>query len=168
MKANVLRSGLLFIGLLSLAVTARIYLIPKRKAPAVDFTTITGTTLTTASLKGRPVLISFWSTTCSVCFLEMPHLTKLYQDYREKGLEIIAIALPFDMPSRVLAIVKANKLPYPVVLDPQGLLTLAFGRINATPTNFLVSPDGAIVIQKVGLLDFDKVRQMLDRMLQQK
>lgn len=165
MKINARRSGLLIIGLLSLAITASVYLIPKQKAPAVDFTTITGNTITMASLKGRPVVVSFWSTTCSTCFLEMPHLTKLYHDYHQKGLELIAITLPLDMPSRVLAIVKANRLPYPVVLDPQGLHSVAFGEINATPTNFLVNPDGDIVVQRVGLLDLEKVRPMIDRML---
>jgi len=49
-----------------------------------------GGPLTLASLRGKVVLLDFWGEWCGPCVGSMPYLMKLYDKYRDKGLEIIA------------------------------------------------------------------------------
>ncbi len=152
-----------------LAATAWLWLSPSttRKAPDVAFVTITDEKILMQELSGHPLLVTFWATDCPSCIQEIPHLKKLHQDYVRHGLRIIAVAMYYDMPSRVVALTRAENLPYPVVLDPLAELARAFGDIRLTPTSFLIAPDGSIGMHKTGLLDFALVRSKIRQMLQQ-
>jgi thiol-disulfide isomerase/thioredoxin len=152
-----------------LAVTAWLWLnlSAARKAPDVAFMTITGEKILMQELSGQPLLITFWATDCPSCIREIPHLVQLHRDYAGQGLRIIAVAMFYDMPSRVVALTRAENLPYSVVLDPLAELARAFGDIRLTPTSLLIAPDGSIVMHRTGLLDFALVRSRIRRMLQQ-
>jgi len=165
------RTGVLksILTLTLVAVTAWIWvsLSSGRKAPDVAFMTITGEKILMQELQGHPVLVTFWATDCPSCIREIPHLIELHQDYVRQGLRIIAVAMYYDMPSRVVALSGAENLPYSVVLDPQAELATAFGDIRLTPTSFLIAPDGSIVMHKTGLLDFALVRSKIRQLLRQ-
>ncbi len=137
----------------------------KRQLPDVTFNTLTGETISSADLKGHPALITFWATDCPGCIAEMPHLVELYHELSGKGLKMIAVAMPYDPPDRVVAMTKAKALPYPVALDPLGDLTRAFNDVQLTPTNFLIAPDGTIVMQKIGEMNMQHVRAQILEML---
>ena len=47
----------------------------------------------------------------------MPGLIETYNQYKDQGLEVIAVAMYYDPPSRVISFTKNNNLPFPVVLD---------------------------------------------------
>lgn len=136
-----------------------------RQAPAIGLTTLEGHRLALTDLRGRPVLINFWSTTCPGCIREIPHLVDLYQAYAPRGLQIIGIAMAYDPPSHVVAFDKARAIPYPLALDIDSRAAQAFGGVQATPTSFLVAPDGDIVYRQSGELDMDKVRRLVSDML---
>ncbi|OZA10662.1 MAG: thioredoxin, partial [Hydrogenophilales bacterium 17-62-8] len=57
------------------------------------------------------------------------------------------------------------QLPFPVALDVKGDLALAFGDVKLTPTSFIVGKKGQILEQKIGELDFVKLRKLLDQEL---
>jgi len=133
--------------------------------PDISFTTLDGTELDTSELKGRPLLVNFWATTCPGCVKEMPHLAELYRELNPKGLEIIGVAMAYDPPNQVIALTKARKIPYPIALDIRNEAAKAFGDIRLTPTSFLIAPDGRVVHQKIGELDMDKVRALVIDML---
>jgi peroxiredoxin len=137
----------------------------KRKLPDVTFTTLTGDKINAADLKGHPTLITFWATDCPGCIAEMPHLIELYNELSGKGLKMVSIAMHYDPADRVIAMTKAKKLPYPVVLDTDGTLAKAFYNVQLTPTNFLVSPNGTIALQKIGEMDMNHVRTQILKML---
>ncbi len=137
------------------------------RAPDIAFTTLEGENIALSALRGRPVLVNFWATTCPGCIKEMPQLETLYRELAPRGFEIIAIAMPYDPPSQVLAFSRARKLPWPVALDIKGEATRAFGDVRLTPSSFLIAPDGRIVHQKIGELDMTRVRGMITDMLAQ-
>ncbi|MGR9036031.1 MAG: peroxiredoxin family protein [Gammaproteobacteria bacterium] len=114
-------------------------------APNVTFTTITGKHMAVNELRGRPVIITFWATDCPACIKEIPLLVEWYRRYHEKGLEIIAVAMFYDPPSRVVGMAKAKDLPYDVALDFSAGHARAFGNVDLTPTTFLVDPEGKII-----------------------
>ncbi len=137
-----------------------------RIAPEVTFTTITGKKIELKKLQGKPVIVTFWATDCASCIKEMPHLIELYQDYHAKGLEMIAVAMFYDPPNHVVAMTKAKQLPYDVALDLKAAHAYAFGQVQFTPTTFLISPAGEIVVQKTGLFDMIAMKQQLEQLLQ--
>ena len=165
MKRTVLTKSILTLTILAVTAWLWLNLSPVRKAPDVAFMTITGEKILMQELSGHPVLVTFWATDCPSCIQEIPHLIKLHRDYVGQGLRIIAVAMYYDMPSRVVALTRAENLPYSVALDPLAELAKAFGDVRLTPTSFLIAPDGSIIMHKTGLLDFalvrSKVRQML-------
>ena len=116
-------------------------------------------------MRGRPVLVNFWATTCPGCVKEIPHLAELYRALAPDGLEIIGVAMAYDPPNLVIELSKARRIPYPIALDIKGEAARAFGDVRVTPSSFLIGPDGRIMHRKIGELDMDKLRSLLEDML---
>ena len=146
---------------------AAIWFMPAglRQAPPLIGQTLDDRTLTLEQFRGKPVLVTFWATTCPSCIEEMPHLIELYQELHPKGLEIIGVAMSYDSPDRVRAMVQQRQIPYPIVLDSQEHIARAFDNVQLTPTTVLISPDGGIVQYRLGLLDLPKLRETIKAML---
>ncbi len=144
-----------------------LWLAPARlaQAPAITLTTLQGQHVDISQLRGAPILVSFWATTCPSCLEEIPHLSELYRELAPRGLEIIGIAMPSDPPNRVIALSRSRQIPYPIALDIHGDAVKAFGHVSLTPSTFLIAPDGRIVHHSTGRLDMNKVRALLLEML---
>ncbi len=136
------------------------------EVPNISLNIIDGRKIRIDSMKGKPLLVTFWSTTCSTCIKEMPHLVELYNRFSKDGLEIIGIAMPYDPPNRVLELTKKRALPYPIALDIEGFASKAFGNIDVTPTSFLIDSFGNIIQQKTGEMDIEQLRVKIKKLLQ--
>ncbi|GAB6142040.1 TlpA disulfide reductase family protein [Methylosoma difficile] len=134
-------------------------------APDVRFTTITGHTVALSHLRGKTVLVTFWSSDCKSCVKEMPDFAELYRIYHPQGLEIIAVAMAYDPPSHVVAMAEARHLPYPVALDLDSGHAKAFGNVSLTPSTFLISPSGIIVRKLTGLFDIEEMKTAIEQLL---
>jgi thiol-disulfide isomerase/thioredoxin len=66
---------------------------PKTKEPAPRFNarTTEGEKFTNDSIKGKVVLLEFWTTWCVYCFEEAPFVDKINQEYGDKGLIVLAV-----------------------------------------------------------------------------
>lgn len=135
------------------------------RVPDIQVTTIKGKQVSLAGLRGQPLLVNFWATTCSGCIREMPHLVELYQELSPRGFEVIGIAMAYDPPNRVIALSEARSIPYPIALDINSDAARAFGDVRLTPSSFLIAPDGRVVHQRIGELDMAKVRSLVLSML---
>ncbi len=133
----------------------------KSFAPNAVFTTLKGERLAINELKGKPVLITFWATDCPSCIEEIPDFIALYQQFNKNGLEIIAVAMPYDPPSHVQTLARDRQLPYAIALDIDGSLVRAFGDVQLTPTTFLIDRQGVIVMHKVGTFDLESLKVLL-------
>ncbi len=172
-KGLSLRSGrarwavvLLVAGVLlaALALRDRIGGAPDR-FPPISISTIDGRSFDSATVEGRPLLVTFWSTTCLICLREMPDLEALYRRLSPRGFEIIAVSMPWDPPGEVVRLARTRALPYPVALDVDGAIARAFGDVSATPTHFLVGPSGDVAFRRTGALDFPGLDRRLRSML---
>lgn len=166
MKIKDLLSGLF--ALLLIGALAYVWLSPQglKEAPVLSLRTLDGNPVELTSLRGKPLLVTFWATSCTGCVKEIPHLIELYQEFAPQGLQMLAIAMSYDPPNHVIAMRDARQLPYPIALDIDGNAALAFGDIRLTPTSFLIAPDGRIVREKIGELDMNEVRAQLRSMLE--
>lgn len=134
-------------------------------APEVSFRTLKSAEPKPLHDLGKPLLVSFWSTTCGVCLVEMPHLAEIYEQYHPSGFEMVAVAIASDRPSDVVELSEAGQWPFLVALDFDDSVSKAFGDIRVTPTAFLIDADGNMKKKYVGALDLDKFKRTLDEMI---
>lgn len=132
-----------------------------RPMPETRFNLLDGRSLDTAGLRGKRVLISFWSVSCAVCLREMPQLTRLHRDLADRDFMVIGVAMPHDPPPAVIETVERLEPGYPIALDVHGEVNRAFGGIQTTPTRILVGPDGNISYAARGPLDEARLRATL-------
>ncbi len=135
-------------------------------SPAVTFTTITGEQIQLKALQGKTVLVTFWATDCAICVNEIPHLHELYQHYHTRGLEIIAVAMYYDLPSHVVEMTRQKQIPYKVALDLKADLARAFGNIQFTPSTFLIAPDGLVAKKVIGAFDLPFFQNQIEQYIQ--
>lgn len=135
----------------------------KPQAPEVTFTTLDGQKISMQSLRGKTVLVNFWATDCSGCIKEMPDLIHTYQQYKDKNLVVIAVAMPYDPPAQVLNYTKEKALPFAVMHDGYGEMVKAFGNVNLTPTTFIFDGNGNRIQKTIGELNFAELRKLLNQ-----
>lgn len=128
-------------------------------APSIAFTTLDHGPIALESLRGRPVLVTFWATTCPACIREMPQLFSLYREFHYQGLEIIAVAMPYDPPNLVLRMTREREIPYLVAIDVMAKAAQAFGNVAVTPSSFLIDGDGRITQHWIGEMNVDQTRR---------
>jgi thiol-disulfide isomerase/thioredoxin len=86
----------------------------------------------------KPVLVSFWATTCAVCVKEMPQLIQFQKDHVATGVKVVAIAMPYDKPIAVLEFAKSRNFEIHYAIDLDGKINRAFGGIQETPIALVV------------------------------
>lgn len=114
--------------------------------PAPDFTlkdVLQGQDYSLSQFKGKVVMINFFTFFCGPCRDEMPDLSKIYQEYKGKGLQTIGIALSSD-PTQIRFLVKQLGLTYPV-LSGTDKVSEAYGNVVVVPTTVLIDKQGNIV-----------------------
>src|SRR5437870_8918805 len=142
-----------------------------KKAP--EFTGITGYINTPApikltDLKGKVVLVHFWTYTCINCIHTIPHLNDWYQKYSNKGLVIVGVQTPEFSDEKNIDNVKTavNKfqIKYPVILDNNYVNWNAYGN-NYWPRDYLVDNQGYIRYSHIGEGDYNQTAQMIQSLL---
>ena len=125
---------------------------PARQAtPAIDWQDVQGQRWSTASLKGRAVVLNFWATWCAPCKEELPSLQTLHEI---SGGNPLVIGINVREPaSRVSRYLKSTGLDFPVVLDTQGILAKQWG-VTVYPTTVLIGADGKAQWRVLGDVDW--------------
>ena len=159
------KPALIAVAVLALVGALAYALLDKPSAPAATFTTLEGRSIVLGELRGKVVLVNFWATSCPGCIKEMPGMVETYNQYKDRGFEIVAVAMRYDPPNYVVNFVRTRQLPFPVALDVDGEHARAFGNVQLTPTSFIIGKDGRILEQKLGELDFVKLKALLDKEL---
>ena len=166
MKEPVIRLRWIALALLIVAgiavATKRLGVFDSRPMPDVVVTTISGDQYPLKSLRGNVVLVNFWATTCASCIREMPTLADVFEKYQPQGYRMVAVAMPYDPPNRVLDYARTRQLPFDVVLDVDGSVLRAFGDVPGTPTSFLVDRKGNIIHKYLGEPDFADLRERIE------
>jgi len=134
-------------------------------APRVSFKTLKSAVPLQMSQLGKPLLVSFWSTSCVICLKEMPHLAEIYKEFKPAGFEMVAVAMPFDRPSDVVELSEKNDWPFLVALDLDNQVSESFGDIQVTPTAFLIDKNGDFAEKYVGAIDLKQFRTRLTELI---
>ena len=140
-------------------------LTSKPAAPPVSVTALNGQTIDLTQLRGQVVLVDFWATSCPGCVEEMPLLTQTYERYKDKGVQVVAVAMNYDQPAYVANFATRYQLPFTVAIDSDGSAAKAFGNVQLTPTSFIINRKGKIVAQKIGNWKPAELDKALDKAL---
>ena len=115
---------------------------------APDFTlpTLDGKKITLSSLKGKYVIIDFWASWCGPCCRELPTVKRIYDKYKDKGLEIIGLSLD-DKKERWTKAIEKYEMTWIQASDLKGWECPVAGLYNVTgiPKVFLLDKEGKIM-----------------------
>ena len=110
-----------------------------------------GRPVSTASLRGKVVLVNFWATWCPPCREEIPDLIKLQARYKDT-LQIIGIAQDSGTAEDVKRFAVEHGMNYPTILSSPEIERL-FPPVSALPTSFFLDKEGRLAQKHVGLLN---------------
>ena len=124
--------------------------------------------LTLASLKGKVVLVDFWTYSCINCIRTLPHLNDWYQRYADKGFVIVGVHSPeFEFEKNydnVKAAVQKLGIKFPVILDSNHGTWNAYGNMY-WPRDYLVDTQGYIRHDHVGEGDYNTTESAIQSLL---
>jgi len=113
--------------------------------------------LDATALRGKVVVVDFWTFACSNCLNALPHVQALEAKYRDRGLVVVGVHTPElsteHVPSNVRDAVRRLRITYPVVLDPDYRIWHAFNN-EYWPAVYIVDRHGRIVYTHAGEGDY--------------
>ena len=133
---------------------------------AADFSLIeldNGQKVKLSQFAGQPVLIFFWATWCPDCRAEIDSISKLHENYQEKGLVILAVDAG-EVGSTVGAFRNSNKLTFRILLDQSNLIQRLY-QVNSIPKHFFIDTSGRITYIGTGSMEFDQLENQVKAIL---
>jgi peroxiredoxin len=140
--------------------------VSRRKAN-FDFTVrdIAGKNVRLSQYKGQVVLLNFWATWCAPCKHEIPALTALYRDYKERGFVVLGVSVDSEVRA-IKPFAREMKMNYPVLIGAgREDLSQAFGPFIGFPTSVLVGRDGKVCVRHVGVVSKAKLERQVSALL---
>lgn len=117
--------------------------------PRVALASLNGTTVRVPDdFRGKVLLLHFWAGGCSSCKEEMPAMEKLYRQYGNKGLVILAVNVG-QSKDIVQKLAREMGISYPVLLDPDQKMARNYDVIGV-PRTYLVDRNGVIRYKILG------------------
>jgi len=122
---------------------------PGERVPDFTAYTLDGKKIRLSQLRGKVVLINFFTTWCGPCLREMTELEKdIWQPYKDKGLVILAIGRE-ETRDKLLPFRDVKKLTFPLLPDP-GRQIYAKYATQYIPRNFLLDREGRLIYSNIG------------------
>lgn len=138
-------------------------------APAVEGKTIEGKPFRLASLKGKVVLVMFWSTGCAVCRDKMPELRQNYEGWAGKPFEMVLVSTDRHMKDvedyeKIISRTVPVKQRFVQLWAGEPGYKDSFGKAAQLPSTFVIDKAGKVVAQFQGRIPaeaWDKIAELL-------
>ncbi len=140
--------------------------------PAIEFegikTWINSPPLTLQKLRGKAILLDFWTYSCVNCIRTLPALKAMHEKYSKKGLVIVGVHTPefgFEKDLKnVQAAVDKHGIKYPVALDSDNATWQLYGN-RYWPRATLINQEGKIVMEHIGEAGYDEIEERIAELL---
>lgn len=135
-----------------------------KKAPNFVLQDLNGEKHTLSDYEGKGVMLNFWATWCEPCQIEMPYMNNVYEEYKEKGVHIIAVNIG---ESEVVVNEFANrlKLQFPILIDSKSEVSDVY-KVGNLPITYLIDKDGNVVASHPGIMKSEEmVRELLEKII---
>jgi peroxiredoxin len=113
-----------------------------RNAPDFALPAVVGSNVRLSEYRGQAVIISFWSSRCSVCARQLMLLDRLYSTYRSSGLIVVAVSVDDD-PVHAEQYARAHAGGFPLLLDSAKTVSRAYA-IDRLPSTVLIDRSGTV------------------------
>ena len=141
------------------------------QAPPLVLNNLSGKAIDIANYRGKVLIVNFWASWCEPCREEFEELIQLQDNYRSKGLVVLAVNLA-EMKPRIVQFLKGNGLPengIEILMD-RNSTTYKSWKARGIPTTFLVGKTGKIEGVWIGAIedvDSDEVKGKVEVLLRQ-
>ena len=92
---------------------------------------------------GRYTIVDFWASWCGPCVRQLKVIKELYAKYKDKGLDVVGVAV-WDKPEDTVEAIKNHGLQWPCIINAQTIPTDLYG-IQGIPCILLINPEGIII-----------------------
>lgn len=156
---------------LLLIFTFSIFGFGQKRTAAENFSAadMDGKTVELSSLKGKVVVITFWTTRCPICQSELPKLNRLTQQF--KGENVVFLGLTTDNETKVENYVKRNPFNFDIIPNSFGILLKYAekdrnGNISmGYPAHFVINKQGEVEMKTEGFDKTEKLNSEINRLL---
>ena len=137
-----------------------------KRVPNLELKDLTGHTQKLDSLRGSITVISFWATWCVPCREELPRLSRLKEEYDEKGIRFLAISVdePKDR-AKIEPFLRQENINLDVWVGGNSDSLDRVGLGNVVPGTLVIDKDGEIVGRIMGEAQDADIKSRLDWLL---
>lgn len=125
--------------------------------------------LSLSKLRGKVVLVDFWTYSCINCLRSLPHVEAWYRDYHRDGLVVVGVhspEFPFEhVVSNVRTAVASLGIKYPVAVDDNMATWNAYGN-NSWPAEYLIDENGEVRYTSIGEGDYGTTERNIRLLLE--
>jgi peroxiredoxin len=114
-----------------------------QEAPDFALTDLQGRPVQLSSLRGTPVLLNFFKSTCAWCQAEMPRLADIYRRMSDVDVRVLGVVVGKDDASSVERFARDKNLDFPLAVDDQHQVRADYG-LQRVPTLVLVDAEGKV------------------------
>jgi cytochrome c biogenesis protein CcmG/thiol:disulfide interchange protein DsbE len=131
-----------------------------RPAPAFALVDLDGNPVTSATLKGTPYILNFWSTWCGPCKEEHPYLQDAARAF--PGVKFYGV-LYSDDPVKARRFLANQGTAYPTLVDSTDRIAVDYG-VTGVPETFFVDKSGTILHKQVGPVPPDVLQAEIEQL----
>ncbi|MFJ7940111.1 thiol-disulfide oxidoreductase ResA [Peribacillus sp. NPDC096622] len=130
-------------------------------APNFVLTDMEGKEHKLSDYKGKGVFLNFWGTYCKPCEYEMPYMENQYKNFKDQGVEILAVNVG-ESDYAVNNFITKHNLTFPVMIDKGREVENAY-RVDILPVSFLVDKEGKVIDIITGALTEESIQKHMER-----
>lgn len=127
-----------------------------KEAPDFTLLSLDGKKISLHDYQGKIVFLHFWATWCKPCIEEFPTIDRIYKEYKDKGLVILAISIDKGGREPVKTFVDKIGVSFPILLAADGNIKGAYWTWG-TPTSYLIDRHGRFIGRALGPRKWDSV-----------
>ena len=153
------KKNFIYLSTLIALIVLLFFLIRPEKISSMEFNILDDEKLSSDDID-KILILNFWATDCPTCIKEMPDLAKIHQEFKGE-IELIAVAMPYDLPSRVVNFKNKYELPFKVAIDPEGNILGEFEQVKLTPTTIISDKNKTIHKTIIGEINYEDLKETI-------
>ena len=120
-----------------------------KQAPDFTLLDMQGRQVSLSQFRGKVVILNFWATWCPPCRKEMPSMERLYRDFKEKDMVMLAVNVDENGKQAVREFLRRMPYSFPILLDNENIAQNSYG-VFRFPESFVIDRNGVVIEKIIG------------------